>query len=313
MKYLTGMLLLLFMQIATAGQCRVDGGDWQDVFRNSITVTVNVNETPGTGLILLDGYLLECRYTPSGFPASSYDRWRTNTNALVPGPKFSGHGMGLRIGRFIDVPVPVDSGFYIASMNNNSRGVDLDTYMYIYTIGKPGNYVDIRVGDILGTMNFRQTNNTGEPESDVAVHLQAGNDFYFQPSTCTINDNKSIDVDFDQVVPLEIGQSPANSPVQKTIRLNYSCPDPGITSAITITFKGRGALFNSNFLTMSNPNLGTGLLRKGVLVRPGSSFATSIANSVGADDVTFSLIRKTGSFPAAGPFTGSATLIMGVP
>ena len=82
---------------------------------------------------------------------------------------------------------------------------------------------------------------------------------------------------------------------------------------ITIGLRGTAASFNSGVLAMSNTNLGTGLIRAGVLVRPGQSFTTNLSNSSGRDTVTFALIRKAGTTPAVGAFSGSATLVMGVP
>lgn len=312
MKYICGLFFMLLAQVAAAGQCRVDGGPWIDVFQNSITIDVNVRAAPGTGLIVLDGYLLECRYTPSGFPETATDYWRTNANALVPGLKFGSHKMGLRIGSN-DYLVPVPAGIFVAQMSNHTYGVDLRTYVYLRTTGSPGSYVDIRAGDHIGTFRFKQTNNTMDPEANVEVQIRAANDLFFEPSTCTINDNMPIDVDFNQVDPTSISASPSDSPFQRVINLKYFCPDQDVSSAITITFRGAPASFSSDVLATSNPDLGVALLRGPVLVRPGRSFTTSIFQSIGSNDVTFVLIRKAGSLPVAGPFTASATLVMGVP
>ncbi|MFJ7883529.1 fimbrial protein [Pseudomonas sp. NPDC096917] len=313
MKYLTGIFLLLLMQTATASQCRVDGGGWIDVTQDSVSIQVPVKTNPGTGLILLDGYQLECRYTPDGFPALFRDYWHTWDNALIPGPKFTSYRMGLRI-KNTDYPVPVGRRIHIATMPNNGRGVNLNTYMYILIQGSPGNPIDIVQGDLLGTMVLKQTNNTGNPlEPIVRVYLYADNSFVVEPSTCTINNDQAIDVNFNQVDRTRIGESVISTPITANIRLNYSCPDPGITLPITITLKGPPAGFDSGVLNMSNPDLGTGLLRAGVQVRPEGAFQTNIYNSSGGDDVTFALTRRVGSTPATGDFSGSATLVMGVP
>ena len=313
MNYLTGFLLLLFMHTAMASQCRVNGGLWQDVTYNSLYIYAPVLTHPGSGRILLDGYLMECRYTPDGFPATVKDYWHTYTNALVPGPKFLNYRMGLRINN-VDYPIPVGPRIHLATMSNNGRGVDLRTYMYILTQGSPGSPIDIRRGDLLGTMVLKQTNNTGNPvEPVVRVYLYADNNFVVEPSTCTINNNQSIDINFSTVDSTQIGKSVSSTPIRMPVRLNYSCPDPGVTLPIKITLKGTASSFNANVLGMSNINLGAGLLRAGVLIGPEQSFNSMINNSSGGDDVVFALIRQSGSTPAAGAFNASGTLVMGVP
>ena len=305
---------MLLVQAATAGQCRVDGGAWQNVYNGSVTATVNVRVTPGAGVIVLDGYLLECRYTPGGagnYPGNT-DYWFLTNGGVTPGAKFGSYNVGLRIGD-VDYPAPVYTSLLIATMPNDQVGVDLKVYMYVNSKGVPGKPIDIRSGDTMGVLNFYQDNNTGDPPSYVKVYIEAGNDLFFEPSTCTINNNVQLDVDFMDVGPATIGTNPNSSAIKQDKALLYSCPDPGIDATITMTLKGTTASFNSNFLATSNPNIGVALLRGGVVVRPEFFFTTSITNSVGSDVVTFALVRKTGSFPAAGAFTGSATLVMGVP
>ncbi len=313
MRYLAGILLLLLVQAASAGQCRVDRGPWIDVFDGSISVTVPIRASPGVGRIDLTGYLLECRYTPDGgTPSRSRDYWETIHPTFVAGPKLAFYQTGLRI-KNQDYPHPVPIYIRVAEMQDNRVGVDLQTYMYILPSGRPGNPINIRAGDRLATITFRQTNNTSNPDTNVTVILNAGNDLIVKPSTCTINGDRAIDVNFGSAVDQSrIGENPSSSGVQKNVRLSYSCPDRGVNMYITITLKGVASSFNSSVLRLSNPNLGVGLLKGGVLVRPESSFITNIYNSAGADDVTFSLIRKPGNAPTTGAFSGSATLVMGV-
>ena len=317
MKFLIGMLFILSgAQVAVAGQCRVNSGPLIDVFNNAVSISATVQAIPGDGKILLGGYTLECRYTPWGATGSnSTDYWKTNWNPLVPGPKFTTYRAGLSI-RGVDY-WPTVSGVDVATMKNYGAGsggwVNLNTYMFLRTVGVPSHLANIRAGDLVGTMNFRQTNNTGDPPADVKVYILARNDFYFNVSTCTINGDMPIFVDFNDVDPTAIGENSVGSSIQKTISLAYSCPDPGVTTAITITLKGSPASFNSSLLRTSNPGIGVGLLRAGLGVAPETSFGTTLSNSVGSDNVVFSLVRQPGSFPAAGLFTASATLIMGLP
>lgn len=316
MKYLTAMFVsLLIIQPAVASECRVDGGFWQWIPRNNILhIKVNVKATPGSQRILLDGYRLECKFSrDTGLPGSAKDFWHTASNAIVPGPKLAGYSIGLNING-VDRNAPVGAGIHIATMQNNEVPVDLRTYMYVINQGWPGNPINIYYGDNLGVLHLSQTNNTGKPPvPNVYIYLNANNNFSVEPSTCTINNNQPIEVNFNQVNQALIGESPSGTPINKTVRLNYRCPTPGITMPIKITLKGYPAAFNSTVLSMSNPNLATGMLRNGVLIGPERSFNTNLYNSTGADDVVFALIRKPGSLPATGAFSGSATLVMGLP
>lgn len=282
-------------------------------------ISVPIQKVPGSQRILLTGYNLYCAFSPDySLPVSARDYWHTASNAITPGYKLSGYNVGINVNGS-DYNAPVGAGIPIATMFNFRPGgdmpsVDLRTYMFISTRGSPGSPVNIRAGDNLGVLHLSQTNNTGKPPvPHVYIYLNAANDLIVEPSTCTINNNQPIEVNFNQVNQSLIGESPVSTPVNKTVTLNYRCPTPGITMPIKITLKGYPAAFNSNVLSMSNTNLATGMLRNGVLIGPERSFNTNIYNSTGADDVVFALIRKPGSLPATGAFSGSATLVMGLP
>lgn len=306
MKYSVGFFILLFMNAVWAAECRVDGGPWENTSWGWVPITVPLIPVPGTGRIDLNGYRVECRYPPGG-PVSRKDELYTRDSGLYS-PYLQGYTHGLRI-RGVDHPIPVGS-VHLATMPNDGKGRDLDTYMYILTKGSPGKPINIRAGSHFASLLFY---NRGWDDHNFELHLYAANDLITEPSTCTINNNQPIDVNFNQVDRTRIGESVSGTPIRANIRLNYSCPDSGITMPITITLKGSPASFDSGVLNMSNPNLGTGLLRAGVQVRPQGAFLTNIYNSSGGDDVTFALTRRPGSTPATGAFSGSATLVMGIP
>lgn len=314
MKYLTGIFLLLMMQVASATQCQVDGGGWFTI-GGSVRIDVNVKAAPGSNIIYFQGYDLECRYDLGGGapgPGTLWDQFDTRDAGLVPGAKFMRHKIGLftTSGMFL---APINRPVYIARMGNQGIPHNLNTYIYMNLAGGPGNPINIQTGDLLGTVLLRQSNNYGTPGADLSVSIYARNSFSFEPSACTINGNRPIEVDFGPVAPLDIGDNPLSSIIQKNLTLNYSCPDPGVTMPISITLRGYSASFNDNAIGMGHKDLGTSLIRRGAVVKPGSSFLTQLTNSVGSDEVTFSLIRKSGTHPDAGVYNGSATLVMGVP
>ncbi|OPA86225.1 hypothetical protein BFW87_26130 [Pseudomonas fluorescens] len=318
MKRLHGTMTLLLLMGATstaqAVDCRVNGGPWQNGNPNlSVPVTVTLS-ADGTR-ITLEGARLECRYTPDGGPAWREDYWATGSTAgtaWTPGPKFSGERTGLRInGSFFNSPV--QAGVRIVTIPNNAAFYPVNVTPYILMRDNPSNPIDVRVGDNLGLLRLTSSNNYDGTRPQLTVTYSAANNFTVSPSTCTINNNNPIEINFGTVHQRAMGTDPLTTSIRSDRRLTYSCPQGGITTPITISYKGNPSSFDTRLLSMTNPDVGTALVRAGSAVQVGSSFLTSITNSVGGDDVTFSLVRRAGSLPAAGPVSGSGVLVMGVP
>ncbi len=302
---------------AQAVDCRVNGGGWISVGGGgniNLQVPVNVRLDTAQNRIMLEGARLECRYTIGPqTPSAGIDYWSTGNGApWTPGPKFANEGTGLRINSvFRNTPVPI--GILVATMPDNAITYPIDITPYILMRNSPVNPINITIGDNLGVLRIVQTNNTGSGSSQLTLAYTANNNFTVSPSTCTINNNNPIDINFGNVNQREIGTDPLTTPIRSNRRLTYSCPTGGITTPITITYKGTPSSFDTHLLTMSNPNVGTAMVRAGSAVRVNGSFLTQITNSVGGDDVTFSLVQRPGTLPAAGPVTGSGVLVMGVP
>ncbi|AZF17040.1 fimbrial protein [Pseudomonas sp. R3-18-08] len=322
MKRLFGATVLLVSTgvstAVTAADCRVNGGRWVNVGAGgTLNLQVPVMVQPGSdnSRIYLEGARLECRFTLGQSFPTFMDFWRTATQAgppWTPGAKFTQLGTGLRInGAYLNTPVPYD--IQLAVMPNNGVGVPIDVTPYILIRNNPTNPVDVRIGDNLGVLRLRQTNNYNGTSTVLALTYLAANNFSVSPSTCTINNNAPIEIDFGNVHQRAIGTDPLTSSIVSNRRLTYSCPDGGINTPITITYKGSPSSFDPRLLLMTNPDVGTALIRAGSAVPVNGSFRTQITNSVGGDDVTFSLVRRTGSLPAAGALSGSGVLVMGVP
>ncbi|NWE88978.1 fimbrial protein [Pseudomonas reactans] len=323
MKRLYGaMVLLALVGITTnvnSAQCRVNGGPWQQVDTGGtlpLEVPVTVQLGSDTSRILLEGVRLECRFTPyPGWPSHYEDYWSTSAlagPAWTPGPKFVNQGTGLRInGGYYNTPVPTN--IRIATMPNNAIGVAVNVTPYILNRNDPANPINVVINDILGTLRLSQTNNYDSGRTGLSLVYRAANNFSISPSTCTINNNNPIEVNFGNVHQRQIGTDPLTTPIQSNRRLTYSCPNAGITTPITITYKGNATSFDNRLLMMTNPDVGTAMVRAGSAVAVNGRFLTQITNSVGGDDVTFSLVQRPGSLPAAGPVTGSGVLVMGVP
>jgi minor fimbrial subunit len=323
MKRLFGAVVLLALAGITttvkAADCRVNGGNWQRVSIGgtlNLQVPVNVRLEVNEPRILLSGVRIECRFEPDSYtPDGRQDYWATGTRigpAWSPGPKFVNQTTGLRInGSYWNTPI--QAGIRIATMPNNTSPIPIDVIPYILIRNNPTNPIDIRIGDTLGVLRLDQTNNYDAFSTSLQLTYIANNDFTISPSSCTINNNQPIEINFGNVHQRAIGTDPVSTTVRTDRTLTYRCPDPGITTPITITYKGTPSSFNANALVMSNPNVGTALVRQGAAVRVNGSFLTRITNSSGSDVVTFALVKQAGSLPVEGPLNGSGVLVMGVP
>ena len=320
MKRLDGAIVLLvltgFTTTARAVDCRVNGGVWTIVGGGNINlrVPVNVRLDTAQNRILLEGARLECRYTIGPqTPSRAEDYWATgNGTPWAPGPKFAQEGTGLRInGTYRNTPVPV--GIRAATMPDNTVAYPIDITPYILMRNSPGSPIDIRIGDTLGVLHMVQTNSDNSGSVQLTVTYTANNNFTVSPSTCSINNNNPIEINFGDVHQRAIGTDPLTTSIRSDRRLSYACPDAGITTPITITYKGTPSSFDTRLLRMSNTEVGAALVRAGSAVQVNGSFLTRITNSVGGDDVTFTLVRRAGSLPTTGAITGSGVLVMGVP
>jgi minor fimbrial subunit len=319
--YVALVLLALIgaTRAVNAADCRVNGGAWQPVDTGGgvdFAVPVTVRLGSDTTRILLEGVRLECRFTPhGGTPNGQQDYWKTGSRVgepWSPGPKISHLGTGLRInGAFRNAPVA--AGIDIATMPNTGAAIGVDVTPYVLLRNNPVSPVDIKAGDVLGLLRLDQTNNYDSTATSLVLRYTATNDFTISPSTCTINNNNPIVIDFGNVHQRAIGTDPLTSTVRSDRRLTYNCSGPGLSLPITITYQGTASSFNPNLLRMTNADMGAALVRGGAAVRVNGSFQTRITNSVGQDDVTFSLVRRAGTLPDAGPISGSGVLVMGVP
>lgn len=292
MKYLMGLLFLLLMQAVSATECRLNGGNWVNPERHGFNAYVNLVPNLAAAKVFLDGYTFECRHgLQTTFPFDPYEQVLTDpdTMMLYPQPGYFAEG-GLNVtGTYY--PTPVRAGI-VLSVQRNEPLVSVLGRPYLNIVRAPGRYVRISSGALVATVRLRvRTYLNGSTLRNFVtfVNVYARHSLNLNPSTCTINNNAPINVDFGSVDPLAVGTNPLATPNNKNFVLIYSCPDAGISSPIKITLMGSASSFFSGGLVMSNPDLATVMYRTSTraLVPPGGSFA--------------------------GPFTGSATLIMGLP
>ena len=319
MKYLAGMILLLLVNASAAHECQIEGQPWVDMRMNALNIHANIQLDDAARKIRVTGERVFCRNSFSSAPAlpSNYTEViSTPPYAVFPvaGPVQS-YEVGLRYGGG-DYSMPVGN-FVMASTNMTSSFALLPLNMYI---SLPANhYPTITANQGVGsfTLNVRYPVELYNFRNFIMqVNVFARNSLFPPAPVCTINNNAPLDVNFGlSIDPLAIGLSAISAPHKVTRRLNYSCTGPIVTTGINIRLQGTSAVFASTALATNNPDVGVVMLRTSSMatVAPGGQFNTSITNSTGGDDVTFALVRKSDSTPAAGPFTGSATLILSMP
>lgn len=312
MRCLIGMMLLMLVNVASAVNCRTYSSAWTNIEVNDLRIDALFS----SGGIAAEGG----RIVPSlgiacqQLGGDKVEIW-TAYDPVVLAPRFAHFKTGLKLnGSYYSSPVysMLIGDQPLANTLVVSRGSP-----YIVVDSPPNGYIEIPAGAKVFTFGMWIKVFRGSvkiKEVFARVHVYSIFAINLNPSTCTINNNNPINVDFGSVDPVAIGGDiPAGTPYRRSVALNYSCPDLGINSPIDIKLVGTASSFNSSALATTNPDLAVGMHRLSALVPPGGSFRTRITNSSGSDTVLFTLFRKPGSFPAAGPFTGSATLVMSVP
>lgn len=307
-------LMCIYNMQAIGAECRVNGSV-TEVSPYVYEIKTTIQGSVSAGQITLDGYNLQCRFFGDhATPINHTDYWDSLSPGLTLGSKLAALGGGLKInGTAYALPVP--NGIRIATMPWAGGGpwVNINVFSYVNLIRTPTNPINIYVGEQVAEFKLDQTNNYNGQHNTFYYRLIAANNFSIQPSACTVNNNNPIEVDFGTVSAGDIGESATSTAQRVNARITYQCPDPGITQPITVTLNGTGASFNSQALQMSNNDLGVSLIRAGAVVPLNTAFRSTISNSVGGDDVTFALIKRAGTSPAAGPSSGSGVLILGVP
>lgn len=316
MKYLVGVIFLMLANVASAVECQANEGTWRDAqnhtYRAQVDIYRSVDPADG-GKIVMEDFYFACLNSTQ--PGQRVEIW-TVFNPIRLAPRFNHFKSGVKVANnYYASPVyNIRTG---QQETNEALVVEDKARPYLVVGSPPNGYIEIPAGAKIFTYNMWVEVWSGSSKLSsiqTAVDVYARNALNLNPSTCTINDNNPINIDFGSVDPLAIGGDiSAGTPYRKSVALVYSCPDAGISSSIDIKLVGTASSFNTSALATTNPNLAAGLTRLSSLVAPGSSFRTSITNSAGSDTVLFTLFRKAGSVPAAGPFTASGTLVMSVP
>lgn len=308
------ILSCAFSSTAFSAECRVNG-TVTEVAPYTYDIRTTIRATNDGKKIILDGYNLECRFYGSGStPVSHVDYWETLSPGINFNPKLSSYGGGLNINGG-EYTAPVANGIRIADMPWAGGGpwVPLSIYPYVSLGNNPVNPINIMAGEQVAEIRLTQFNNYSGVRVTFYYRLLSSNNFSVQPSTCSVNNDQPIEIDFGSINSQSIGESVSTTSQRVNTYISIQCPNPGITRPVTVTLTGGAASFDSSVLRMSNNDLGVALIKSGTTIPLNTPYQTTITNSIGGDDVTFALIKKTGTKPAPGLSTGSGVLILGVP
>lgn len=215
-----------------------------------------------------------------------------------------------------DYNSPVPSGISVLSLTGlQTQSVAIRVYIVLNRFPTPD--IKVNKGDVIGQINFIQTNDQpGCPQCGVyRWRLIADNDAYFVTTSCTINNGQQINVDFGQIRQDFLTQSANDAQIKQDKALSYQCDDQSATQDILIRMVSDASGFSSDFIKTTNPNVGVAMMYNGAVVKPNNAFRTRIVNGQGNDTVTFVPVKNNVPYTsiATGPLSGSATLIFSAP
>lgn len=244
------------------------------------------------------------------------DYLKTDSPALTMNNAiFGGIGSGTTING-ADYNSPVQAGISVMTLTNlNQQTVKIQVYIVLSRFPTPD--IKINKGDVIGQINFRQTNDRpGCPNcGPYRWRLIADNDAYFVTTSCTINNGRQINVDFNQIRQDFLTQNVADAQIKQEKALSYQCDDISATQDVLIRLVSDAAGFSPDYIKTSNANVGVAMVYNNAVVKPNNAFRTRIVNGMGSDTLTFVPVKNNVPYTsiATGPLSGSATLIFSAP
>ncbi|WP_041411948.1 fimbrial protein [Serratia sp. FGI94] len=248
--------------------------------------------------------------------ASWIDYLNTDISALTMNNAiFGGIGSGTTING-TDYNSPVPAGISVMTLTNlNQQTVNIRVYIVLSHFPTPD--IKINKGDVIGQINFRQTNDRPACPKCGPYHwrLIADNDAYFVTTSCTINNGQQIDVDFNQIRQDFLTQTVTDAQIKQDKALSYHCDDSSATQDVLIRLVSDAAGFSPDYIKTSNANVGVAMMYNNAVVKPNNAFRTRIVNGMGSDTLTFVPVKNNVPYTsiATGPLSGSATLIFSAP
>lgn len=306
---------LLLAGKAQAFTCRTSDGGY--IPQGGSTTPVDVRVRIGPQLSYGKNEIVNVsQVTCKNDVASWTDFLKTDSPALTMNNAiFGGIGSGTTING-ADYNSPVPAGISVMTLTNlNQQTVNIRVYIVLSRFPTPD--IKINKGDIIGQINFRQTNDRPNCPNcgPYRWRLIADNDAYFVTTSCTINNGRQINVDFNQIRQDFLTQTVTDAQIKQDKALSYQCDDSSATQDVLIRLVSDATGFSPDFIKTSNANVGVAMVYKDAVIKPNNAFRTRIVNGMGSDTLTFVPVKNNVPYTsiATGPLSGSATLIFSAP
>ena len=263
----------------------------------------NTAETGTVNVIDLSAYI-ECKNDQPNIYSDYMDMKQANT-VLSNNFDVKVHA------RTSEHDVPFSGTANILTLPKGGSGAYAPIPLKIYYNMKeiPGERVAIAKGQTIGSIRAHKYSVPAGSAPTFTWNFVAANDTIVTSGGCAINNGDIIEIDFGTVNQKQLSSAAATNTVSRYIP--YNCRSSSITMGIQMSLVADPPSFSSELIKTSNDNIGIKATRsEDQLIPNKNSIHSNLQQGTGGDTYSFSLLKREGSTPATGNFTGSATLIM---
>lgn len=304
------ILLVLTSLNVNAFTCRdYTGNEYTDIGKDvDIHIPINSTIVPGESILFDMSQYFFCR-NDSGLSTTT-DFMYLNAPGIttVLDPSIFSTSATINGVEYGTLPISNPASVHVYSFKDYSfRPVPIKI---AYTVSsRPGKVVKINAGDEIAKISMRFYS---IPEGGRYIYnwtIRAANSAVLTSGTCEINNGGDITVNFGVVPKSILGSNSSSGVIRRTVEVPYSCQNP-VSMPISISLSANATEFSSDLISLSNENLGVQMLYQGNPIKPGNSIKTQLSQGIGQNTFEFVLLKKNGVNVNAGPFTGSAVLVM---
>ena len=273
---------------------------------SNATIPVPVQDTAETGqvnIIDLSSYI-ECKNDSPGTYTDHMDMKQAST--------VLSNNFDVRVkARGVEYTVPFSGTATVLHLPKGGSGayspIPLQIYYYMKEI--PGERVAISKGQVIGSIQAYKYSIPAGGAPTFVWTFTAANDTIVTSGGCAINDGNPIEINFGVMNQQQLSSTEAKRQVSSYIP--YKCRSTSVNMGIKLSMVADKATFSDSLIQTTNSAIGIKVMRgSDQLVPYNTTVHSTLSQGVGGDNFTFSLLKKAGTTPSAGTFTGSATLIM---
>jgi hypothetical protein len=307
-QILVALIFCFVSRSVMAFSCQLNGVDLPNGSTASITVPVGPEIVSGKNIIIDFSKYVSCAVTGVNYGYIDYIRtYAVNSNgSIVFENKLYGKDGGSTINGS-SYNIPVAANIHIYTLDTYYKYVPLPIESYL-NVGSEPDGVEIKAGDLLLTLGMKQTNNIDNTYNLYTWKVYAANDTYVSLSSCKINNNSTMDVDFGSLNSADIDQGVSHT-IEKPV--NYSC-DNSVNHTVALKLI---PATNGNDFTTTTEGLNVDIYRGSEKLKPNTFFYTDLNNGSGNDTLTFSLVKDKNYQDKVkdGAFSSNIILVMSNP